>query len=75
MNEGLNTLLEMLQHPEFCKSFANDPMGTLASRQIEGVPYHLLNVLAELSYGELRLLGNVGAELHSAVGDEGGLLF
>ena len=75
MNEGLNTLLEMLQHPEFCKSFANDPMGTLTSRQIEGVPYSFVNVLAELSYDELRLLGNVGSELHTAVGGNGGLLF
>lgn len=75
MNEGLNTLLEMLRHPEFCKSFSNDPMGTLQSREIEGVPYSLLNVLAELSYDELRLLGNIGAELHAAVGVNGGLLF
>ena len=75
MNEGLNKLLEMLQHAEFCKSFANDPMGTLDNRQIEGVPYSFLDVLAELSYEELRLLGNIGSALHAAVGNDGGLLF
>ncbi len=74
-NEGLTSLMEMLKYPEFCKAFVLDPMGTLQSRALEGVPYNFVNVLAELSYDELRLLGTVGAELQAVVGDDGGLLF
>ena len=74
-NEGVADLMEWLKYPEFCKAFALDPMGTLASRKIDGVPYEFVNVLAELSYDELRLLGRIGVELKVVVGDVGGVLF
>lgn len=73
---GLNTLLQMLEHAEFRRSFLGDPRGTLQREGIDGVPQDFLNVLADLSYEELRLLGNVGGELRVVAGvDDGGLLF
>ncbi len=75
MNEGLNTLLEMLKHAEFCRSFVTDPRGALVSRQIDGIPQSFLDFLADLSYEELRLLGNVGEELKVATSGGDGLLF
>ena len=74
-NDGLNDLMDSLKFAEFCKAFANDPSAALKARNID-VPYHFLNVMAELSYDELRLLGNIGAELRVAAGDsDGPLLF
>ena len=75
VNDGLNTLLEMLSSAEFRKAFVVDPTSALQSRGIDGVPHNFLNVLAELSYEELRLVGNIGAELKAVVGRDGGLLF
>lgn len=75
MDEGVTNLLEMLKHAEFCKAFVLDPMGTLQSRDIQGVPYNFVNVLAELSYDELRLVGKIGVELKAVVGNDGGVLF
>ncbi len=75
MNEGLTNLLEWLKHAEFCKAFVLDPMGTLQSRDIQGVPYNFVNILAELSYDELRLVGRIGVELKAVAGDGGGVLF
>ena len=74
-NEGLADLMDSLKYPEFCKAFALDPMGTLQNRKIDGVPYELVKVLAELSYDELRLGGNIGGELKVAVGNGGGVIF
>ena len=74
-NEGLANLMHMLRNAEFCKAFVLDPMGALDSRKIDGVPYAFVNVLAELSYDELRLVGRLGVELKAVVGDDGGLLF
>lgn len=76
MNEGLTRLLQSLEHAEFRRSFLNDPTGTLTREGIDGIGQHFTDVLADLTYEELRVLGNVGAELRVLVGEDGGgLLF
>ena len=73
---SLSTLLDLLQHAEFRRSFLNDPRGTAEARGADGVGQHLLNVLADLSYEELSLLGRVGSELKVVLGpDASGFMF
>ncbi len=74
--DQLSTLLELLQHAEFRRSFLNDPRGAAELRGVDGVGQHLLDVLADLSYEELSLLGRVGSELKVVLGpDASGFMF
>lgn len=73
---ALATLLQMLEHASFRRAFVSNPQAALTQHDVGGVGQHLLNVLAELSYEELSLIGHVGSELRAMLGaGAGGFMF
>jgi len=73
---NLAVLLQLLEGAAFRRAFLSDPGAALATNNVGAVGQQLLDVLADLTYEELRLIGNVGSELRVMLGnDADGFMF
>lgn len=71
--DAVPALLQLLGSAAFRRSFLSDPQGALAANDVSGVPWELVESLADLTYEELRAVGTVGDDLRAVFPN--GLIF
>jgi len=71
--DAVPALLQLLGSAAFRRSFLSDPQAALTANDLDGVPWEVVESLAELTYEELRAVGTVGADLRAVFPN--GLIF